>query len=128
MVFLKVLMLLIFMKATRFNVSDNIAVLNIISSNVTHADFKGHDFLAWLYGCQCWSVSPPVWVTLKHLTTIEWIIHVPHRMNWNNFADSLSSSAIIKPNFLFVQCFGLWLNTCKTNFNPVSLSCTNRTS
>lgn len=46
--------------------------------------------------------------------------HVPLRMNSNNFADSfLSCTLQIK---ILIHPI-LWLNTCKTNDIPASLSC-----
>ncbi len=66
--------------------------------------------------------------------TIGWIavefgpdIHVPLRMNCNNFGDQLTfsflSSAIIRSTFLFVQ-YLVWPNKYKTKDITISLSFT----
>ena len=65
-----------------------------------------------------WNFSITIgWIAMKFCTAIK----VPLRMNCNTFRDPLNfpSSPIIKSKFES----GLWLNICKANVIPISLSC-----
>ncbi len=77
----------------------------------------------WLWGRQCRSVHHlgPDWNISTTVTLIGMKLgadtYVPPRINCNNF----SFSTIIRLKFQFVQYFGLWLNTCKTNIISIHL-------
>ena len=94
--------------------------LDILTSRVPRgpSDFRRKvNFNKSLY----WNILISIgWLAVKFDTHI----HIPQRMNYKNF-DLLYFHLVPSwSEFHFVQYFGLWANTFKTNGSPISLSCT----
>lgn len=58
---------------------------------------------------------------------METYIHIPIRKNKTDFTSYFFScdhhQAIFRSKFQFIQYFGFWTKTCKTNNTPIGLSC-----